>query len=168
MPRFPSAARLLAAVPSLTVACRTTPRATCYPERGAEAWVETHRPSATFPANPSAALVSVRVTPTTSEPRGPGWIVAGRQARVLIVGPAAATRPDTIVSGPTNADGYVGLPPKTHATQPGLYRVRVRDIGWVDAVRDVRLAPGETVALEVETREAAGCLGPVIRTSAAP
>jgi len=168
MLRLRAAARFVAALPPMLGACRTTPRQTCYPERGAEVWVETHYPAATSMADPTAALTSLRVTPTSSQPREPGGIIAGRQARVWIVGPAAAARPDTIVSGPTNPDGYVGLPPKARTLQPGSYRVRVRDIGWVDAVRDVRLGPGERMALEIETREAASCLGPVIQTSAEP
>jgi len=167
MPRPRATARFLAALLPVLGACRTAARQTCYPERGAEVWIETHRPPATSPTDAAATLTSLRVGPATSSGVGPRAIIAGRQARVWIVGPAGAVRPDTILSGPTNPDGYVGLPAKARALEPGSYRIRVRDLGWVDAVRDVRLGPGERVSLEIETRQAATCLGPVIQTSVA-
>jgi hypothetical protein len=162
------AARLIVALTSTALgACRTAHREMCFPERGAEIWVETRYPAATPPTTAPAALTSLRLAPTTSEPRLPGGVIGGRQPRVWIVGPAGAARPDTVVAGAMNTDGRVGLPSAARALKPGVYRVRVRDIGWVDAVRDVTFVPGERLELEVQSRQAAACLEPVVQTAAA-
>jgi len=160
--------RILGSVTAMAIAaCRTAPRETCFPERGAEVWVETRYPASVPPAGAPAALSSLRVTPATASPLVPGGVIAGRQPRFWLIGPAGAPRPDTISGGGITPGGIVGLPGAARAIRPGVYQVRVRDVGWADAVRDVSFHAGERLDLEVESRQAATCLGSVIQTSGA-
>jgi hypothetical protein len=163
-----AAARLGAAIILSTLgACRTAPRETCFSERGAEVWGEARYPATAPSAGTPAALTSLRVAPTTSAPVAPGGVIGGRQPIVSLIGPAGADHPDTIAAGAMNTDGRVFLPVAARSLRPGIYHVRVRDIGWVDAARDISLRPGERLDLEVQSRQAATCLGPVIQTSLA-
>jgi hypothetical protein len=166
MLRLCAATRVLAVVtPCVFAACRTGSREPCYPERGTEAWAEARYPASAPTADAPATLASLRLAPTTSPPRISGGVIGGRHPRVSLVGPLDAARPDTIAGGVMNLDGHVGLPTAAKTLRPGVYRVRVRDMGWVDAVRDVSFGPGERLELEIQSREAAACFDPFIKTS---
>lgn len=140
-------------------ACRTPAAHTCFPEQGAEVWVERRYPPASPASALPAALTSFRVGPGTPPAN------ATRQAHVWITGPAGNAVPDTIVGG-SDGEGRIGLPAKAQALKPGTYRIRLMDIGWAGAVRDVWFGPGERVDLEVQMRQTAYCLEPVVTTSA--
>ena len=152
-------ATLLAAI---LTACRTAPREKCFPERGIEVWQESRYPAPSARFDALARLTSIKLEPSVSTPVVPGANVGGRQGRVLFIGPKGAVRPDTILTSVSTVDGRIA---GMRELRPGIYRVRVRDIGWVDAVRDVELRAGERMDLVIQTRESAACLMPVVITS---
>ena len=144
-------------------ACRTAAEHSCVPERGAEVWVERRYPAPTLESTAPASLASLRLGPDTTPA-----VMAARQPRVWIIGPAGTARPDTILGGGRSPQGHVGLPSAAGTLRPGRYRVRLIEIGWVGATRDIVFGAGERVDLEVELRRAAYCLGPVIVTALQP
>lgn len=156
MPSLRAGAYLAAAA---LCACRTPAAHTCVPERGAEVWVERRYPAARPAGTLPAALTSFRLGADT-----PSSVMPARQARVWIIGPASATPPDTIIGG-SDAEGRLWLPATAQALKPGTYRIRLIDIGWAGATRDVWFGPGERVELEVQMRRAAYCVEPVVVTS---
>ena len=162
MPRLRACAQLAAVLAAPAVAaCRTaTPRA-CFPERGAEIWVERRYPAASPPPTAPAVLSSFRLGPDTTPA-----VMAARQARVWIIGPTNTGVPDTIIGGSSGPEGRLLLPAAARALRPGSYRIRLIDIGWLGTTRDLWFDPGERVDLEVQMRQAAYCLEPVTVTSA--
>lgn len=140
--------------------CRTAASRQCVPVEGMAVWKIQRFASAG--RDSSTATISVGVTPSSQAP-ALGGSTRARQPVLRIVGPVSAPAPDTVRGGHMRADGRIPLPP--HRLRPGVYEVRLLDLGWAEALREVRVRGGERVDILVQMRLGERCPMSVVRVS---
>jgi len=151
---------LIAVAIAAVSGCRTAAARPCVPAEGVEVW-EIQR-YASAGGDSSTATISVGVTPVSQAPVL-GGSTRARQPVLRIVGPLGVAAPDTVRGSAMRADGQIPLPPRR--LRPGVYQVRLIDLGWAEAVREVRVRGGERVEILVQMRLGERCPLPVVRVS---
>ena len=148
---------LLGLVGAASVGCRgaeAPPRtAACTPKVTPEVWVERHHPAARSVTDTTRASLSVGLGQSAdSLDRLP----AGVMISLLIAGPAAAERPDTVrlmtAKEPDPAPLWRG-----DQVRPGSYVASLTTQGYEAGPRTFTIAPGERVEVEVKMRHVSGC-----------
>jgi len=147
---------VLGVIGSVTVACRnSTPEvAACTPTVTPEVWVERRFPAPGRAASDTTlASVSLGIAQSVDSL---GRIPPGSMISLLIAGPVAAERPDTVRLISAEAPNRVPLW-RGDRVRAGVYVARLTTQGYEAGPRQFHVAPGERVEIDVNLHHTSGC-----------
>jgi hypothetical protein len=150
---------LVAALACIGAACTASPvpekTAACVPTVTPEVWVERRFPAMAMKDTSAKGSLAVRLAPGDSIDRLPPRSMIA----VLIAGPAAAERPDTVrlitAEDPDRAPLWRG-----DQLRPGRYSASLTMERYAAGPHEFAIAPGERMEIDVKMHLATACPAP--------
>ena len=152
---------VVATLASATLACRNSApeKASCTPTVTPEVWVERRFPAPSGTRDTTRASLSIGIAGSDSVDRLPPRSMIS----VVIAGPVAAERPDTVrlitAEQPNRAPLWRG-----DQVRPGTYVASLTTKGYDAGPREFPVSPGERVEVDVKLHHAGGCAPAPTRT----